>query len=638
MKLLRRSHYALAALLVLAVLAAFAGTAAFAAGFTDVPSSAWYYSAVNFVTSKGLFNGTSTTQFSPGQAMTRSMFITVLGRYANIDADAWCAGMITGSDVNLRSGPGTGYDAIATLDAGDVVTLLGRSGSWYQVRSGSRTGYVSGDYVSARYHGFSDVSYGSYYTGYAIWAYENGIVTGDGSSSVFSPNGVVTRQQVCTFLGRFASVMGVRLSQNTAAVTFKDESSISSWARESVAAMQRAGVVEGDEKGNFNPGSSATRAQAAAMLQRFDIACGGFKPPVTPTPKPTQTPAPTRTPAPTPTPGGSGGATTPAPGFPEDTPATLIGGTVRPRFTVVRVGLQVSTSRFHNAVQQVKLYNTNGSGFSYGSMGPQDRRFYSTGTINDRTITVTTNGNAFTVTNSRGETVCTVSGAAIALRPIGANKGLTKVNDNYSYFGDFELRQVNDGGNKINVINFVDIEDYVKGVLPYEFSASWPAETLKAAAVASRSFIMKTDLAYTSYGMDIVADDGGQLYLGRRTYSDSYFSASDAAVDATRNMYLTYNGDICLCSFSACDGGQTRSAREVFGTSYPYLAAKADPYEAAAKKDVAAAGINYESWVAASHRVGLSQWGAFAMGKYYSKTYQDILGFYYTGTHLQYGA
>ena len=48
--------------------------------------------------------------------------------------------------------------------------------------------------------------------------------------------------------------------------------------------------------------------------------------------------------------------------------------------------------------------------------------------------------------------------------------------------------------------------------------------------------------------------------------------------------------------------------------------------------------MNYESWVAASHRVGLSQWGAFAMGKYYNKTYQDILGFYYTGTHLQYGA
>lgn len=146
---------------------------------------------------------------------------------------------------------------------------------------------------------------------------------------------------------------------------------------------------------------------------------------------------------------------------------------------------------------------------------------------------------------------------------------------------------------------------------------------------------MKTDLAYLSYGIDTVAKDGTQAYNGRKKgWSESDFADTDAAVDATAGQYLTYSGDICLCSFSACDGGQTLSAQQVFNVNYPYLISKTDPYETAIKGEIG----NYDALVRASHRVGLSQWGAYAMGKYYHKDYLTILGFYYTGTHLQYGA
>ena len=630
MKLSKTSCRVLAAVLLIAALAGVSvGTVAWAASFTDVSSSAWYYDAVNFVTSKGLFNGTSSTQFTPNGVMTRAMFITVLGRYAKVDPDTWLAGQITGSGVNMRSGPTTGSGVVAVLSQGAAVTLAGRTGDWYKVRRGNQEGYVNAAYVSPRYHAFSDIDYGQYYAGYAVWAYEKNIVEGVGSANIFSPNGNVTRQQVCTLLNRFASFMGLKLSQTTAAVTFKDSASISSWAKDGVTAMQRAGVIEGMGNGNFEPNGSATRAQCATMLMRFDKACSG-QATTRPSPTPTQRPSPTPQ-RPTPTPWT--GTTTPEPGFPADTPATFISGTVHPRFTIVRVGIYVSTKSYDTCLSEAKFYNTNGTGFDYGVMG-SDRRFIWSGTVDDRSISVTISGNTFTIWDSSGREVYS-TGGALAIHPAGSGKGLTQVNGQDRYYGDFELRPAAYAAGKITVINFVDIEDYVRGVIPYEFGPHWPAETLKAAAVASRSHIMKTDLAYLSYGIDIVAKDGTQLYQGRKNgWSESSFADTDAAVDATAGQYLTYGGDICLCSFSACDGGQTLSAQQVFNVNYPYLISKLDPYETAIKGEIG----NYDALVRASHRVGLSQWGAYAMGKYYHKDYLTILGFYYTGTHLQYGA
>ncbi len=208
-----------AAILVIGLLAGLAVPAGAAGAFGDVSGSDWYYDAVNFVANKGLFQGTSATAFSPNAAMTRGMFITVLGRYANVDAAAWNTGA---------------------------------------------------------YHAFSDVSADKYYAGYAVWAFEKGVVTGDGSASTFNPSGNITRQEVCTMLNRFATVMGIALGQSAGAATFPDDGNISGWARDSVYAMQRGGVVKGDEKGAFNPRNPVSRAETAAMIQRFDSACGGY--------------------------------------------------------------------------------------------------------------------------------------------------------------------------------------------------------------------------------------------------------------------------------------------------------------------------------------------------------------------------
>ena len=62
------------------IITTFAGLPAHAKAFSDVPATEWFAADVDFVTSLGLFNGTSDTAFSPAASMTRAMFVTVLGR------------------------------------------------------------------------------------------------------------------------------------------------------------------------------------------------------------------------------------------------------------------------------------------------------------------------------------------------------------------------------------------------------------------------------------------------------------------------------------------------------------------------------------------------------------------------------
>lgn len=668
--------------------------------FTDVSSSQWYYDAVSFAVSEGLFNGTTDTTFEPYGIMSRRMFITVLGRYAGVDPDDWLGGTVTGSAVRLREGPGTSYDIITTMDKYTSVTILDISGDWYKVRCGSYTGYVSGDYLSPDYHAFSDVDYGDYCAGYAIWGYEKGIVNGLDGSETFGPQYYVSREEICCMLDRYIDYAGLTYEADTSVTVFSDQSSIHSWAAESVAAMQSYGIVMGEKEGDgyqFRPRDYAARAEVAIMFMRLhDNAVSA-------------TPAPGETTAPTPT----------ATPIPEDK-ATFLSSTIAIPADTIRVGLYTSAS-------SVTLYNQSGSSFEYGYFNTA-REFVSSGVISANSITVTTDGSTFTVKNSSGTVVHTSTGN-FAVHPVSNSKALTKVNGGNRYFGDFELRQSSTTG-RIILVNYVDIEDYVKGVIPYEYGTSWPAETLKAAAITARNFAMSYDWSiYSAKGYDISSTV--QVYSGRgSSYSNSYFSATDAAVDATKNVYLTYasNGTNRLCEtyYFSSSGGATEDSAHIWGGSYSYLIGKIDPYEQAASSlatyytytitntrtgsrmtalanslglsTLAPDGIKIETYPDTGnvkrivltdergktatisqttsfdrwdfltafgftaysyryqvsyneaadtftctrygwgHNVGLSQWGAYAMARYYNKDYQDILGFYYDGTHLQYGA
>lgn len=149
----------------------------------------------------------------------------------------------------------------------------------------------------------------------------------------------------------------------------------------------------------------------------------------------------------------------------------------------------------------------------------------------------------------------------------------------YKYPGGFSYPRVT-GGN-LNVINVVDLEDYVKGVIPYEMSGSWPLEALKAQAVCARTYVCKSVKHLTSYGFDVCNTTCCQVYYGRGSGAMYPSSTSDKAVDRTAGECLYYEGELVQDAvYHSSDGGATEDAYYVWGSKRGYLIGKEDPYEA----------------------------------------------------------
>lgn len=196
---------ALAFLMLLCVLPL---SAAAANPFVDVPDDVWYKKAVDYVYENGLFNGTSSTTFTPSKAMTRGMFVQVL--------------------ANMT----TSYDA---------------------------------DYYKARDSYYEDVYKKSWMSAAVRWASDARIVNGT-SVTRFSPDNALTREQMAVMLFNYAEKSGNSVDYSTAkAETFSDYTSVSSWAKQAIAWAVDNGVINGTD-GLLNPKGTATRAQVAQVF------------------------------------------------------------------------------------------------------------------------------------------------------------------------------------------------------------------------------------------------------------------------------------------------------------------------------------------------------------------------------------
>lgn len=174
--------------------------------FTDVHETDWFYNDVLFVYEEGLFAGTSDTTFSPNAAMTRAMLVTVLYR--------------------LEGEP----------------AVSGRSG-------------------------FSDVTFNSYYEDAVTWAADNGIVNGT-STTTFSPNANVTREQMAAILYRYAQYKKYNTAASSSLNGFADYATVSGYAVTPMQWSVAEKLVNGSA-GKLMPTGNATRAQVAAILHRF---------------------------------------------------------------------------------------------------------------------------------------------------------------------------------------------------------------------------------------------------------------------------------------------------------------------------------------------------------------------------------
>ena len=147
----------------------------------------------------------------------------------------------------------------------------------------------------------------------------------------------------------------------------------------------------------------------------------------------------------------------------------------------------------------------------------------------------------------------------------------------YKYRGGFEYPRVT--GGKLSVINVVDREDYVKGVIPYEMSGTWPVEALAAQAVCARTYVSRST-KHSASGFDVCNTTNCQVYYGRGNSSSGPSAHSDAAVDETAGLCLYYGGQLIEAVYFSSDGGATEDAKNVWGGDLAYLKGKEDPYEA----------------------------------------------------------
>ena len=178
--------------------------------FVDLSEDAWYYKPIKHVVEKGLFSGVTKTEFAPKQNLTRAMLVTVLYKYDEA------------KDTNLAD--------------------------------------------------FLDVSKTAYFSAPIAWANKNGIVSGIGSN-MFAPKTDITRQDLVTILYKYARFKdkNVEISEDEVDLSnYEDAETIAEYAKPAVRWAVKNGILSGRTPTTIVPKGTATRAEAAALMQRID--------------------------------------------------------------------------------------------------------------------------------------------------------------------------------------------------------------------------------------------------------------------------------------------------------------------------------------------------------------------------------
>lgn len=176
--------------------------------FTDVSEDDWFFEYVKYVNENGLMSGVTADRFAPGKTLTRAMLVTVLYR-------------------------------------------------------------AEGEPASEGIIPFTDVTPDSYYADAVVWAAKNGIVKGV-SETKFAPDQNVTREQIAAIIYRYAEYKGIAPAGAWAVkLNYSDTAEISDYAVEGVMYCSMKGIMQGKNDNMFAPKANATRAEIAAILNRF---------------------------------------------------------------------------------------------------------------------------------------------------------------------------------------------------------------------------------------------------------------------------------------------------------------------------------------------------------------------------------
>lgn len=172
------------------------------------------------------------------------------------------------------------------------------------------------------------------------------------------------------------------------------------------------------------------------------------------------------------------------------------------------------------------------------------------------------------------------------------------------------------GENKGKII-ILDVEEYLRGVVPAEIYASSKHEALCAQSIAARTYAIYKTKTRSKYEYDLDDTSNCQAYIPSKINIKS-----DDAVKRTNGLVLEYNGKILdTCVYTDSNGGKTTSSQQRWGGHRAYLIEKIDQYDARA------------GYKKSGHGVGMSQRGAMQAAKE-GLSYEDILCFYYPETKI----
>ena len=144
--------------------------------------------------------------------------------------------------------------------------------------------------------------------------------------------------------------------------------------------------------------------------------------------------------------------------------------------------------------------------------------------------------------------------------------------NNRRYRGEIDILQ--DADKHLTVINTLDVEDYVRGILYHEISHRWPLEAIKAQAVAARTYALYRIKNNKKNLYDVTDDIYSQVYGG--STSERY--RTNLAIDRTKGLIMTYNNDVLPAYYHATCAGMTEDAAALWNTNLPPLKGVACPF------------------------------------------------------------
>jgi stage II sporulation protein D len=162
----------------------------------------------------------------------------------------------------------------------------------------------------------------------------------------------------------------------------------------------------------------------------------------------------------------------------------------------------------------------------------------------------------------------------LAIRPGASNNPKVLSVNGKQYRGEIEIRRFSDSD--MTVINVLNIEEYLYGVVPSEIEAYSPIEAIKAQAVAARTYTYMNMGKNKKWDFDLRNTVDDQVYSGY----DIEKPTSNQAVDETKGKKVLYNGQLASVFYFSSSGGMTEDNVYVWGTPLPYLVSVPDPYEA----------------------------------------------------------